>query len=98
MVPNPNFLTKLQTAEDKVKRRWLIGLTAVAMIIIIFLWVVYFNVLVFHSVEPESQVQAQASDSSGFWSSMYHGTASVANKFFNFFSKFGSEATYTINP
>ena len=38
-----NFITKLQSSDETTKKRWLIILSSVAMVIVVGLWVVYFN-------------------------------------------------------
>ncbi len=40
------FIKKLRGADDTVKRRWLILASAGMMIVVIFLWLQYFNTLV----------------------------------------------------
>lgn len=37
-------LKRIQRADEKIKKRWLIGLTSGAMIIIIGLWLIFINV------------------------------------------------------
>lgn len=38
-----NFLEKLQTSDEAVKQRWLVGSAVVIMTIVVFLWLAYFN-------------------------------------------------------
>ena len=59
-----NFLEKLQSSDEKTKRRWLIGLTAIAMVGVVYVWLAYFNNLVagFNAPPPEiSQREASFS-------------------------------------
>jgi hypothetical protein len=34
----------IQNSEDKIKKRWLIGLSGISMVIVILLWGVYLNI------------------------------------------------------
>ncbi len=38
-----DFIKRLQRADDKTKRRYLYGVSAVLMIVVVFLWLVYLN-------------------------------------------------------
>ena len=56
-----NFLEKLQSSDERIKRRWLIGLTAIVMVGVVYVWLAYFNNLVagFQAPPPEiSQPEA----------------------------------------
>ena len=41
-----NFLEKLQSTPEPTKRRWLIGVTAALMVVVIYVWLAYFNNLI----------------------------------------------------
>ncbi len=45
------FIKKLQSSDERVKRRWLIGATVVSMAIIIYVWLAYFNNLMAQSAQ-----------------------------------------------
>ena len=53
-------LTRLQNAEDHIKKRWLIGLSACAMVFIVSLWILYMNFAV-GAIEPIQEGDAQVS-------------------------------------
>jgi len=53
-----NFLNKLRMADSATKRRWLVGLSFAAALIVVFAWGQYFNSLVL----PPSAVQGGVPD------------------------------------
>jgi len=99
MVPNKkNFLTELQTSDDRVKRRWMIGLTTLASIFVVAVWFVYFNAIVFRPVDSTPETPAESSDNLTFFSTLRRGTALVGDKLINLIRKAGGTATYNIKP
>ena len=51
-----SLLQRIQSADAPVKRRWVIGVSASAMIVVLFLWAVYFDTMVKgFSVEGEAR-------------------------------------------
>ena len=51
-----NFILELQNSDDATKKRWLIILSGASMIVVVGLWLVYFNV----SLEKIAPAQQQA--------------------------------------
>jgi len=47
------LLEEIRASEERVRKRWLIGLSSVTMAIVIGLWLVYINVLVGSETEVE---------------------------------------------
>ena len=45
-IPKPNWLHRLQGLDDGVKQKIMIAATVVIMIIVVWLWVAYFNTVV----------------------------------------------------
>ena len=41
-----NWLQRLQESDDRTKKRWLVGLSAASMIIVVAVWLSYFATLV----------------------------------------------------
>lgn len=50
-----NSFRKIQRAEEKIKKRWLVGLTASAMLIIIGLWLIFINNFSLPNIAPANQ-------------------------------------------
>ena len=40
------FLEKLQSSDDRTKTRWVVGISAVAMALVVVVWLNYFNGIV----------------------------------------------------
>ena len=77
------FLERLQSADESVKQRWLVGSAAVIMAIVVFLWLAYFNSLI---IGPQSAALVQGdtgTEGSGatFFGTMKHGTSIIYNGF-----------------
>jgi len=83
-------LEKLQSAPESVKTRWMVISAAVIMVIVIYVWLAYFNNLMAGFSKPLAQTSAQtqveqqsAADSGGvtMWSSFKDGMASLYQVF-----------------
>ncbi len=59
-----DFIKKLQSADQSVKRRWLIGASALMLVLVIFFWLKYFNTLV---QSPAAVSNNPAEQGFGFW-------------------------------
>lgn len=72
------FLERLQSADDRVKRRWLVISTLCVMAVVVFLWVKYFELTIrMAPVVPESNPEAH-----GFspWETARNGSAFLMDK------------------
>ena len=47
-----NWLQRLQESDDRTKTRWLVGLSVASMIVVVALWLSYFNMLIVSSNQP----------------------------------------------
>ena len=78
-----NFLEKLQSASNEQKKIWMIIFTSAAMVVVIFLWLAYFNNLVASLSRPSNIAQSQdngaeaKSQDFSFTETMKNGTAIV---------------------
>ena len=78
-----NFLEKLQSASHEKKKFWMILFTSIAMVVVIYLWLAYFNNLVASLSRPSTLAQAQdkavetKSQDFSFTETMKNGTAIV---------------------
>ena len=78
------FIEKLQNSDEDTKRRWMIILTAIAMIVVIYIWLAYFNNLVANLSAPPVQefaAEGAAESGFGFWQSTKNGAGLIYNGF-----------------
>ncbi len=68
------FLENIQNSDETTKKRWLIGMTAVSMIIIVSLWLIYMKSTLGIVSRPENQ-----ETSVGFWQIFKNGLSIVSN-------------------
>lgn len=86
------FIEKLQNADEARKKRWLIGLSAAAMILIVGLWVIYLNFVLDKIGEPKQEAPS-APSGAGFWQVMRTGAGKAINYITGII---GTERTITI--
>lgn len=88
-------LEKIQDSDETTKKRWLIGTTTVAMILVIVLWLVYINWVIKSANETEVK-----ESSLSFWQIFKNGlniiSKSIWNNIKDFVSKITSERTIII--
>lgn len=91
-----NFLERLQSADEATKRRWTIGITAVVMLVVIYVWLAYFNNLVVGFSE------SQPGGGTDFLSALKGGTSFFSSEMANTLHALGnilsSPRDYIINP
>lgn len=75
-----NFLEKLQSSDERTKRRWLVGLTAVVMVGVIYVWLAYFNNLVAGFEEPSPELN-QREEGFTFLETLKKGAAVIYDAF-----------------
>ena len=97
-----NFIEKLQSADEAAKRRWMLLSTITIMIIVIYVWMAYFNNLVAGFSQTQ---QAPASPTAGgftFWQTMRNGTAILYRELTGAFHSLGnilnSPREYIVKP
>ncbi len=92
-----NFITKIQNSDEATKKRWLIGTTAIAMVFVVGLWLIYIN----WAMKSINNVGVQES-STGFWQILKTGFIvvfdSIKETIKIFTSKIFSERTIIIEP
>ncbi len=76
-----SFLEKLQSADEDVKRRWLVVSTIVVMIVVIYVWLAYFNSLIASFSEPRLAEIPTGGAGFSFWLSLKSGAALLYNSF-----------------
>ena len=80
------FLKKLQSSDEATKRKWLVGATIVAMVIVLYVWLAYFNNLVVHfsaQHSDESGAIAEKRASGSFFDHIRQGAAGIYQSFTN---------------
>ncbi len=95
-----NFLERLRSADERIKTGWLIALSAISMVIVVFVWVKYFNNLIMESVS--TRPVEEESRSFSFWQTMENGTAflrqDLSEKIRNFGAMLAAPRNYIIQP
>lgn len=98
------FIEKLQNADETIKRRWMFALTAVAMVVVVFVWLAYFNNLVSGGfTEPDfAAAEPAESNSFTFFETFKSGLAFAYRTFFGLLHGFGAILSepreYIISP
>lgn len=94
------FIEKLQNSDEGNKRRWMFILSSISMVIVVFVWLAYFNNL----ISDFSRQQPQETKNGGFTFSqtMKNGAAivyeTIAGWMKNFGEILGAPREYIINP
>ncbi|MBI3589320.1 MAG: hypothetical protein HY093_02810 [Candidatus Liptonbacteria bacterium] len=73
------FLEKIQLAEDGKKKRWMILVTLVAMMVVVYIWLAYFNNLLADLSRPATveEVKVQSKGGFSFLETMKSGVGTV---------------------
>ena len=71
------FLKKIQTSDERIKRRWLFLFSGISMLAVVFLWTKYFNSIVGPINAPE-QKNEEVSQSFPFWGTFRAGLGVVS--------------------
>jgi len=69
------FLEKIQNSDEKTKKRWLIGASAVSMILVVGLWFIYIN----STVKSLGENINNQKPTFGFWQIFKNGLVIVFN-------------------
>ena len=75
-----NFLEKLQSAPESTKRRWMVVITAVIMVAVIYVWLAYFNSLIAGGFSRTVSLEQQNPPVAGgvsFWQTLKNGMANL---------------------
>jgi hypothetical protein len=93
------FLEKIQNADESVKKRWLVILSAICMLVIILVWLKYFAFI----TRPLGNLsQGGGGEEFSFWETMTTGVSVLGNKFLSALQSFGrilsAPRSYLIKP
>ncbi|MBI2033619.1 MAG: hypothetical protein HYT13_00765 [Candidatus Liptonbacteria bacterium] len=83
-----NFLEKLQSSDERIKRRWLIGLTAIVVVGVVYVWLAYFNNLLAGFNAPPQEI-SQPKGSFSFLATLKRGAAVIYDVFSEKLQVFG---------
>ncbi|MBI4085409.1 MAG: hypothetical protein HY432_02820 [Candidatus Liptonbacteria bacterium] len=72
-----DFIKKLREGDDATKRKWLVLFSSIAMILVVFVWIKYFNTLVTSVGVP--QQQENVSEKFTFLQTLESGLATIGN-------------------
>ena len=93
-----SFFEQLQSLDESMKQKILIVATIVIMVVVVYVWIGYFNGIVAGVSQPDqsvAQVQPQAtqptSGGNSVWQDMQNGMANMINAF-------KQPGQYTIEP
>ncbi len=79
------FIKRLQEADEATKKKWLIIMSGVTMVILIFFWLIYLK-SAFVAIGPAPKEENQDS----FWQTFIAGFSLIANQI-KFWSQMGNE-------
>lgn len=85
------LLNRLQSLDEPTKRKVLVGATAVIMIVVVFVWIAYFNTIVIPSATQAGQASSTTSTASaasapagpGFWKGLVAGFEGIGTMLFH---------------
>lgn len=94
-----DFLEKIQNADESVKKRWLVVLSAIAMLIIVAVWAKYFALI----TQPSGNIgRENAGGEFSFWETMKTGVSVLWGKLWGALQGlgriFGASRSYIIKP
>ncbi len=95
------FLEKLQSSDERVKTRWVLGLSAATMALVLVVWLNYFNGIVGQN-PTISAVATNTENDFSFGRSLHDGTAFIYNAIIGKIGAIGNTITkprdYTVKP
>lgn len=96
------LLQKIQNSDDGTKKKWLILISAMAITVVIFVWVAYFDTLLVSVDQYVSADKVAKSGEFGFFDTIKSGAAAVyeflADKVSGVFGEIKKPKEYIIDP
>ncbi|MBI2888802.1 MAG: hypothetical protein HYY10_02675 [Candidatus Liptonbacteria bacterium] len=96
------FLNRIQGADAATKRRVLIISSAVAMVVVLYIWLAYFNNLLVDAGENTGLASGQEQQQASFWQTMQRGSAilyeNVTGAIGRFGEMFKGSREYIVKP
>jgi len=75
------FIEKLRSLDEPAKRKVMFGAVAVSMVLVVYLWLVYFNTIVPSATLVTSPTSTEASAPNGSETNIFGLVADAANSF-----------------
>lgn len=92
-------IDEIRNSDEEIKKRWLIGCSAITMIVVIVFWLAYINSV----IKPANQIKQVTQETSGmaeFWQIFKNGAkiigGSVKNEINKIIPRIGGERTVEI--
>ena len=102
MEEKKSFLERLQSADDNRKRRWLVVSSGVAMVIVVYVWLAYFNFIIQGPGAPSVQPPEGAAPELTFFETVKRGSAilyeNLAEKIGLLGSRIRAPKEYLVDP
>ena len=97
-----NWLQRLQESDESRKRRWLVGLALLSMVIVVFVWLSYFNSLLSCANQVVAVASAERNTNVSFFETMKTGTAVITDHLWSAVRRLGrilnAPKNYIIKP
>ncbi len=93
-----DFIRELRRLDESAKKRWLVGLSAVSIILVIIIWAMYLNATIRAVNDPTVIPQPSAWDifKTGFQVLSERTEVGLANSYLFFYNKAATGKTFTI--
>ena len=100
------FLKKIQTGSERNKVRWLILFSGIAVVLVLFIWVKYFDSIIASQTNSQDLTGQQADQNNGngfaFWQTFKAGLGvvfqSIVDGFHSIFNAVSQPKSYMIKP
>lgn len=96
------LIERIQNSDDRTKKIWLILISSVVMVAVIYIWSAYFNTLFVAVNKPVEAGEVAKSEEFGFFSTIKSGAATIyeflADKLEGIFGGIQKPKEYIINP
>ncbi len=96
------FLKKIQTGSERNKVRWLILFSVIAAVLVLFVWLKYFNLIIASQTNNQEIAGQEAGQGFAFWQTFKAGLGvvfqSIANGFHSIFNTINQPKSYMIKP
>lgn len=93
-----DFLERLRASDETTKRKIIIITSIICMIVIIYVWLGYFNSIVSGGAQPAPVASASSAPSANFWQSVQSSTNALYGKLSGEFNALLNGSKYKIQP
>ncbi len=100
------FLKKIQTGSERDKMRWLILFSGIALVLVLFVWLKYFDSIIAGQTNNQGvsgqQTEQEAGQNFAFWQTFKAGLGvvfqSIADGFHSIFNAIREPKSYIVKP